>query len=126
MEIWSKGLGARKLNLRIGEGTVKDCGHSMVVKGKMGAPVWWDYSITMTDEDIRDILQVAAQRGTIDFLFGAEKRTSIYFTGVKQVTKIVLKLGAVFVKRLGRRKKSPSTLPPQVSANKEMQEAKSE
>lgn len=106
MEVWSKGLGTRKLNLRLGEANVEDCGDQMVIKGKMGPPVWWDFSITMTEEDVIDILHVAAQGGTISFLLGAQKRRSLYFTAVKQVVKIVLRFGVGFVRRLVRRKPS--------------------
>ena len=104
MEIWSKGLGAKTLNLRLGEANVEDCGDRMVIRGKMGPPVYWDFSITMTEEDVDDILHVAAQRGTISFLLGANKRWYLYVTVIKQVLKIVLKFVAGFVRRLGHRK----------------------
>ena len=104
MEVWSRGLGTRKLNLRLGQANVEDCGDTMVIRGKMGPPVYWDFSITMTEEDLDDILHVAAQRGTISFLLGARNRWSLYFTAVKQVIKIVLKFVVGFGRRLGRRK----------------------
>ena len=103
MEIWSRGLGTRKLNLRLGEAKVEDCGDTMVIRGKMGPPVWWDFSITMTEEDVDDILHVAAQQGTISFVLGAKNRRHLYFTVVKQAVQIVLKFVAGFVMRLGRR-----------------------
>jgi hypothetical protein len=104
MEVWSKGLGTRKLNLRLGQANVEDCGDSMVIRGKMGPPVYWDFSITMTEEDLDDILHVATQRGTISFLLSTKKRWSLYFTAVKQVVKLVLKFVVGFVRRLGRRR----------------------
>lgn len=104
MEIWSRGLGTRKLNLRLGEATVEDCGDTMVIRGKMGPPVWWDFSITMTEEDVNDILHVASQQGTISFILGARSRWRLYFTVIKQAVNIVLKFVVGFVRRLGRRK----------------------
>lgn len=40
----------------------------LVIKGTIKEPVWWDYSITMTDTDLIDILKVAVSRETIDYL----------------------------------------------------------
>ena len=44
--------------------SMEDCGDQMVIRGKMGLSVWWDYSITMAEEGVIDILHVAAQAGT--------------------------------------------------------------
>jgi len=108
MEVWSKGLGERKLNLRLGEANVENCGDTMVIRGKMGPPVWWDYSITMTEEDLDDLLHVAAQRGTVSFLLDAKNRWRFYFTAVKQVVKIVTRLVAGILGRPFRRVRKAS------------------
>jgi len=108
MEVWSKGLGTKHLNLRLGEANVEDCGDTMVIRGKMGPPVWWNYSITMTEEDVVDLLHVAAQRGTISFLLVAKNRWRLYFTAVKQVVKLVTRLVAGILGRPFRRVRKAS------------------
>ena len=105
MELWSKGLGTKTVNLSFGEAEMKDCGDRVVISGKMGPPVYWDYTVTMTEKDLSDVLYLAAQKGTISFLLGAKRRRSLYFIMVKQVMRIALGVGAGFVKRLGRRRK---------------------
>jgi len=105
MELWSKGLGTKTVNLSFKEAEMKDCGDRVVINGKMGPPVYWDYTVTMTEEDLSGVLYLAAQKGTISFLLGVKRRRSLYFIMVKQVMKIALGIGVGFVKRFGRRRK---------------------
>lgn len=60
MEAWSKGLRLRRLNLRFVEREVENLGETMVIKGLMGAPVWWEYTITMKVEDLLDVFIIAS------------------------------------------------------------------
>lgn len=59
MDLWSKGLGKRVLNLKLNERTQTDMADSkMVITGVMGPPVYWDYTVKMTARDITEFLEM--------------------------------------------------------------------
>ena len=90
MEVWSRGLGDKKLNLRLNETKVENCGETIVIRGVMGAPVYWDFSITMEKEDILDVFIVATQRDTVGFLLQSKKCLSLYLKITGGVIKFLL------------------------------------
>ena len=99
MEVWSKGLGTSKLNLRLEKATVENHGDSVVFRGKMGPPVFWDFSITMTKQDLDDVLHVAAKDDTISFLLDTPGRWDLYGIAVVQVLKVIGKFIMQALKR---------------------------
>ncbi|UCD83994.1 MAG: hypothetical protein JSU92_12005, partial [Deltaproteobacteria bacterium] len=52
MDLWSKGLGKRVLsmNLQEYEESVKG-DDGVIVKGVLGPPVFWEYKLTMKEDD---------------------------------------------------------------------------
>ena len=100
MEVWSKGLGNRALNLELGKGEVEIRDNAVVLKGVIGKPVFWDYTITMEKQDIFGFLDVLTDRNFIGFLMGSENRWKMLFAALR----VVLKILPAYGKRLlGRR-----------------------
>lgn len=68
MKLWSKGLGTKTLVLNLREGVPNVASDGLMIKGTIKEPVWWDYTITMTDQDLIDILEVAVNEETVAYL----------------------------------------------------------
>ena len=68
MKLWSKGLGTKTLVLNLGEGKPTVATEGLLIKGTIKEPVWWDYTITMTEQDLVDILKIAVNIETVDYL----------------------------------------------------------
>lgn len=89
MEVWSKGLGNTALNLELGEGEVENRHSAVVLKGVIGKPVFWDYTITMEKEDIIGFMDVITQPNFIGFLMDSKNRWKILFSIIRSVLKIL-------------------------------------
>jgi len=100
MEFWSRGLGESTVNLRFEEGQLENRGDAVVVSGKMGEPVFWEYRTTMTEDDLFDVLHIMAHPSIVDFLGGSEKRWSLLFAIAKRGLKFFLLCGFDLLKRL--------------------------
>lgn len=69
MELWSKGLGKRVLSLSLAEHesvTARD--GLLSVDGVMKAPTYWDYAVTLDEEDLVEFLGLLQQREALRFL----------------------------------------------------------
>jgi len=66
MKIWSKGLGKMELVMDFEKIYVEreetDEGEQIYIKGKITDPVIWDFRITMTEDDIPGLLNVALDK----------------------------------------------------------------
>jgi hypothetical protein len=107
MELRSKGLGKKSVTMCLGEARVEDTGSTMVVAGKMGAPVYWEYTITMTEQDLIDILGIASKRGTVSFLLGCENKGRLFKSAIVEGSKLIFG----FVTGLFKRSDRPATTP---------------
>jgi len=61
MKVWSKGLGSIELKLDFSSYSVRKDGNQTYIEGLITDPVYWDFRITMTKEDIKGLLHVATQ-----------------------------------------------------------------
>ena len=100
MEVWSKGLGNRALNMELGKGEVEIRDTAVVLKGVIGKPVFWDYTIAMEKEDILGFLDVLTDRNFIGFLMGSGNRWKMLVAAARSVLKILPAYGK---RLLGRR-----------------------
>jgi hypothetical protein len=107
MELRSKGLGKKSVTMCLGEARVEDTGTTMVVAGKMGAPVYWEYTITMTEQDLIDILGIVSQKGTVSFLVGCKNKGKLIRSAMVEGSKLVIGFVTGLVKRSERRPISP-------------------
>lgn len=73
MKLWSKGLGTKTLALNLAEGKPTVTPDGLLIKGTIKEPVWWDYTITMTEQDLIDILKIAVNQETVDYLQTVER-----------------------------------------------------
>lgn len=78
MLLWSKGLGTKTLTLNLGEGVPKASSDGLLIKGTIKEPVWWDYLITMTEQDVIDVLQVAVTKETVAYLQSVEHPWAVF------------------------------------------------
>jgi hypothetical protein len=92
MDVWSRGLGNRTLNLRLEETTTEILEDgSLKIKGIMGPPVYWNFAITMKKEDIVDFFKLVNRTpDCVDFLVHSKNRWSIYYTMIKGTSKFLL------------------------------------
>jgi hypothetical protein len=107
MELRSKGLGKKSVTMCLGEARVEDTGTTMVVAGKMGAPVYWEYTITMTEQDLIDILGIVSKKGTVSFLLGCKSKGKLIKAAMADGSKLVFGFATGLVKRPERRPISP-------------------
>lgn len=108
MDLWSKGLGKRVLSMDWAQYEGIDIeGDSLVVKGVLGAPVFWNYTVTLTEQDYIDFFRlITKDTGTVDFVIHSKKRWSIYFRVVRKVTKFLWMAFWAIIKSFFVRKKT--------------------
>lgn len=106
MEVWSKGLGKKTLNIYLGKGEVKTDGNSIFVEGVIEEPVWWEYRITMNADDLRDVFDIASKQATIDFIVNSPTARGLPLKlATKAMKFLVLYLTGVLRRTLRNRKK---------------------
>ena len=86
--------------MELGKGEVEIRESAVVLKGVIGTPVFWDYTITMEKEDIFGFLDVITHRNFIGFLMGSRNRWKMLFATLRSVLKILPAYGK---RLLGRR-----------------------
>jgi hypothetical protein len=81
MDLWSKGLGKRVLNLRLREReALVERDGKLEIDGVMGAPVFWDYRVSLGERDVLDFLDFLKGPVPVQYLVGAERRWTILAT----------------------------------------------
>ncbi|HKZ51518.1 MAG TPA: hypothetical protein VJ256_07155 [Dehalococcoidia bacterium] len=78
MKLWSKGLGRRTLVIRLGEAQIVREKGELLLRGVIKEPVWWDYAITMTEEDVMDFFKVAVNRTAVGYLVNNKKAGRLF------------------------------------------------
>ena len=62
MDLWSKGLGRRVLSMTLGERELlADSDGYLVIEGAMHAPTYWDYQVSLEEDDIVEFLELLQQ-----------------------------------------------------------------
>jgi len=69
VDLWSKGLGKRVLSLSLAEhDSVTQHDDLLSIDGVMHAPSYWDYAVTLDEDDIVEFLGLLQQREALRFL----------------------------------------------------------
>lgn len=68
MIFWSQGLGQNSLNIPLHQANMIRDGEVIYITGKMGPPVFWDFKVTLREEDIKDIINVIQYPAIANFL----------------------------------------------------------
>lgn len=69
MWLWSKGLGRLVLPMDLGKAEIHVDGGSLIVKGWVIAPkVYWDYSLSLDEKDLLDVMRLLAHRRVVRYL----------------------------------------------------------
>lgn len=74
MNFWSKGLGQRTLDLRLGAGEAINGGDKLFVRGQMEAPVSWEYIMRLHVHDLADFFALLRDPVLIDYVYGSPER----------------------------------------------------
>ncbi len=92
MDLWSKGLGSRTLNLRLEKADTEILEDGSVkIKGAMGPPVHWRFSLRMKEEDLVDFFMLVNKTpDCAEFLANSEERWSVYSAMIKGSFRFVL------------------------------------
>lgn len=109
MRVWSQGLGKRTLDLDLGEGEISREGDDLLIRGLMGEPVWWEYTVRLTEEDIVRVFRLAICRTAVDFVVGRKDRWKL----VGRLSAECLRLPALLLGSLwcSLRSSTPNSLP---------------
>ena len=79
MEFWSTGTGQNVLSLPLGEGEAVLEDGLLVVKGKMGPPVFWEYTMSLNEEDFVSFFGLAKDPATALFLINSKNRLRVFY-----------------------------------------------
>ena len=111
MDLWSKGLGKRVLSMNLEEyEEVTREEEGIMVKGTMGAPVFWEYKVSMNEADFTGFFQLLVKGNqAVDFIIHSPRRWQIYYRVVKNVATFLLLTALALVKSLlpGRKTAAP-------------------
>jgi len=77
MNFWSKGLGRRTIDLRLGAGEAIDGGDKLYVKGQMEAPVSWEYIMRLRVDDLAEFFELLRDPALIDYVYASSERWSL-------------------------------------------------
>jgi len=109
MKLWSKGLGKRTLILHLGEAEVENDGHELLIKGVIKEPVWWEYTIRMTEDDVLDFFQVAVNPTAVGYLVNSKKAGRLFVRITKELVKLLLLWISLWLRKPFRR--APKEVP---------------
>ena len=75
MDLWSKGLGRLVLQLRLSErSSMTDEETSLVMRGTMGKPTFWDWSVHLDADDVVDFLVFLKRPEVIRLMIESDER----------------------------------------------------
>ena len=78
MVLWSKGLGKLVLKLRLSERSgMSDREGKLAIEGTMGPPTYWNYAVTLHEDDVVEFLGLLQKPAPVRFLVAAPKRWTI-------------------------------------------------
>lgn len=74
MNFWSKGLGRRTIDLRLSAGEALNGGDKLYVRGRMEAPVSWEYIMRLRTDDLADFFELLRDPVLVDYVYGSPER----------------------------------------------------
>ena len=69
MRVWSKGLGKMTLDMDLGSTTPSVERDKLVLSGKIGPPVHWDFWIKIEPDDMSNMIRIAMKKPSFRFAF---------------------------------------------------------
>lgn len=100
MDLWSKGLGRLVLGVRLSERSELSAdADETVIRGTMGAPVYWDYAVRLDSDDVIDFTDLLKQRATVGFLVTSRHRWQILGSALHSVVAFAWAMAARIVGR---------------------------
>ena len=79
MNFWSKGLGKRTIDLRLGKGEAHPGADHLYVKGRVEAPVSWEYIMALRGEDFVDFFALLREPAMADSIYRSPHRWRLLF-----------------------------------------------
>lgn len=85
MDLWSKGLGKLVLTMRLNERDDEMAieNKNLVMRGTMGKPTFWDWSVNIEEEDVVDFLIFLRQPAPIQYMVSSEDRWAMLRTALQ-------------------------------------------
>ena len=74
MNFWSKGLGEKTIDLYLGKGEAQKGVDRLYVKGRMEAPVSWEYIMCLRGEDLADFFALLSDPAMADYVYHSPDR----------------------------------------------------
>lgn len=74
MNFWSKGLGVKTIDLRLGKGAAHPGADHLYVKGRVEAPVSWEYIVALRGGDFVDFFALLRDPAMADAIYRAPDR----------------------------------------------------
>jgi hypothetical protein len=74
MNFWSKGLGKKTIDLYLGKGEPQKGVERLYVKGRMEAPVSWEYIMCLRGEDLEDFFALLREPAMADYFYHSPDR----------------------------------------------------
>jgi len=75
VDLWSKGLGRLVLRMRLSERSEMDAeAGDLVMKGTMGKPTFWDWSVNLTEQDVVDFIVLLKRPEVVRYLVESPSR----------------------------------------------------
>ncbi len=90
MNFWSTGTGENTLSLPLGDAVASTKDNLLIFKGKMGAPVFWEYNINLSDEDFISFFLLAKNPNTVEFMLNSPNRIRVFFSIAMSSVKFTL------------------------------------
>lgn len=101
MDVWSRGLGNRTLNLRLQNVNLEILEDgSLRIKGVMGPPVFWNFAVTMRKEDIAEFMNLINKTpDCVDFIVHSKEKYRIYSKMIRVVLSFIFNAVKFLIKK---------------------------
>ena len=80
MKFWSTGTGQNTLDVSLVEADAVREGDHLIFKGKMGPPVFWEYTMKFSEEDFISFFAIAKDPKTVQFIVNSPNRWKLFFS----------------------------------------------
>lgn len=90
MKFWSTGTGQNTLDVSLIEADAVREGDHLIFKGKMGPPVFWEYTMKFSEEDFISFFAIARDPKTVQFIVNSPNRWKLFFSMAVDATKFTL------------------------------------
>ena len=114
MDLWSRGLGKRVLSLSLAENESLDASDgALVIKGVMRAPTFWDYEVTLDEDDLVEFLELLQRRESLRLLSTGGRRRAFLRAALPAAAAFAMRTLRLLLRRAPRatQREEPAQIP---------------